>query len=185
MSGTQFGRILDQLLKSGLKDDEVAVLARKYDSKRDGKVDYRQFVQAINKVISTKDLSHDPYDDLFKNPPFLGTRRTLNQLEHEDEEALRALLARLSAHYAKKNFEALTFFKDFDKMKSGHVTESQFRRSLNEPPLSPGEMSLLVRKYQLPDGQTGTQLVQRLVLVQRSQGAAGRSALGCQPTRCE
>lgn len=71
------------------------------------------------------DLKHNPQDYCYKNPEYLGTFRSVKRLSDEDESLLSSLLSHLKTYYSKRNFEVLTFFKDFDKNKIGIVTESQ------------------------------------------------------------
>lgn len=49
----QFGRVLDQMLKTSLTSEELNVLFDKYDLKNDGKVNYKEF---CNNIVRGKSL---------------------------------------------------------------------------------------------------------------------------------
>lgn len=51
MLETQFRRVLDQIMKTNLTEDEVEQLINKYDTKNNSAVNYRLFCNVVNKSI--------------------------------------------------------------------------------------------------------------------------------------
>jgi Ca2+-binding EF-hand superfamily protein len=121
----QFKRVLDQILRGALNSDEIEQVGRKYDFKNNNQVNYREFCNVINKTFPQNNLSDNPENYVFKNPEYLGTLRSMKQLDDELESEIKHLLSRMSEYYSKKNIDVLTFFRDFDKNKNGLVSISQ------------------------------------------------------------
>lgn len=147
----QFGRVLDQMLKTSLTSEELNVLFDKYDLKNDGKVNYKEFCNNIVRAFPDKDLNNDPNNYIYKNPEYLGTFRSMKKLNQQEEDELRNLLGTLNSFCARRNMDILEKFRDYDRNNIGVVTESQFVRIMNEPPMKESELEILIRKYQHPD----------------------------------
>lgn len=75
----------------------------------------------------------------------------MKSLDPNEEMVLRDILSKLNTHYTKRNTDILINFRGFDKNNIGVLTESQFRRCMNEPTLSSDDVDLMIRKYQHPD----------------------------------
>jgi Ca2+-binding EF-hand superfamily protein len=45
---TQFRRVMDQIMKISLTDEEINALAAKYDTKNNSSINYKQFCNTIN-----------------------------------------------------------------------------------------------------------------------------------------
>ncbi|CAF0814337.1 unnamed protein product [Brachionus calyciflorus] len=148
---SQFQRILDQLLKSSLTPEQIEIISNKYDLKNNSTVNYREFCRSINREFPENDFKSQPEKNVFKNPEYLGTFRSLKSLDPSEEQALSVLLNDLNNYYSKKNIDLLPTFRDFDRNNIGVVTESQFLRVLTDPSLNHEELGLLIRKYQQPD----------------------------------
>lgn len=147
----QFSRVLDQVLKTSLTDQETNVLFDKYDLKNNGNVNYREFINSIVRAFPDKDMNNDPKNFIYKNPEYLGTFRSMKKLNESEEVDLRNLLSTLNGYCARRNLDILEKFRDYDRNNIGVVTESQFVRIMDEPPLKESEMEILIRKYQHPD----------------------------------
>ena len=61
---------------------------------------------------------------------------------------------KIQALVAMKKLRITEFFKDFDNLRKGYVSESQFRRVLDQTgvQIRDEEFNLLVQKYKRPDG---------------------------------
>lgn len=83
-----------------------------------------------NLAFPGNDLRYDPENYVFKNPEYLGTFRSMKQLDPREESDLRNLLGRLNSYYGKKNIDILTTFRDFDRNNIGTVTQNQVHFSI-------------------------------------------------------
>ncbi len=122
---SQFKRVLDQILRGALNSDEIEQVGKKYDFKSNNKVNYREFCNVINITFPENNLADNPENHVYKNPEYLGTLRSMKQLDDKLESELKQLLSQMSEYYSKKNIDVLTFFRDFDRNKNGLVSVSQ------------------------------------------------------------
>ncbi len=79
----------------------------------------------MSKAIPEKDLKNDPKTYVYKNPEYLGTFRSMKNLETNEESSLRNLLSTMNGYYARRNLDILEKFRDFDRNNIGVLTESQ------------------------------------------------------------
>lgn len=147
----QFGRVLDQVIKTALTGEEMNVLFDKYDLKNNSNVNYKEFCANILKTFPDNDLKSDPQNFVYKNPEYLGTFRSMAKLNPSEEADLKQLLATLNSYYARRNLDILEKFRDFDRNNIGILTISQFVRTMDEPVLKQSEIELLCRKFHHPE----------------------------------
>ena len=124
---TQFQRVLDQMLNGSVSSEQIETLSEKYDTKNNSTVNYKLFLNAVNKSFPTNDLRSDPANYTFQNPEYLGTLRSMEQLSPAEEEDLKGLLSHVKNYYSKRNIDILTNFRDFDRNNIGTINESQVK----------------------------------------------------------
>jgi len=75
-----------------------------------------------------------------------------------DDKAMQDVFDRVRVAVFKNGIRTTEFFKDFDKLRSGLITEPQFMSALvlaigKEAHLTPGECQKFVEFYRAPDGR--------------------------------
>ncbi|XP_074647534.1 uncharacterized protein LOC141903328 [Tubulanus polymorphus] len=149
---TQFFRTLHQNLGIKMTPEEERDFAEKYDTHRNGRLNYQDFCGNIDKCFNANDLKNDPATQKVEPREFLGTERSVLPLPRADEAQIEKLLLKMQAHYDYHGIILCTSYQDFDKHHIGVVTESQFYRNFPGPPdVTETEMQLLVDKYRDPD----------------------------------
>ena len=143
----QFGQVLSRL---GLDftNDEVELLAKKYNDKGDGFVNYVQFACAVDVEEQASDraaLPRFPADAFrasgnFKapttavvqpgRPPLHGDTPSLIS-SRPSVTALGSLMRRLQEKAVECNIPVVDFFVDYDRHKLCAISRAQFRRGLN------------------------------------------------------
>lgn len=63
--------------------------------------------------------------NIFKNPEYLGTFRSMKNLDSSEEVNLQNILEKLSTYFSRRNIDILVNFRDFDRNNIGVLTESQ------------------------------------------------------------
>lgn len=70
-------------------------------------------------------MNNNPDANIFKNPEYLGTFRSMKKLDPSDEVNLQNILQKLNTYFSRRNIDILVNFRDFDKNNIGILTESQ------------------------------------------------------------
>ncbi|CAD8206649.1 unnamed protein product [Paramecium pentaurelia] len=148
----QFSRVLNQL---GLlpKDQYLQLLIRQYiDNGNPKEVNYVKFCDDVDNVHPDDDFIEDKegldlISTLFTSKKLTDNINTLNQV-----------LKKIQGDVVMKRIRIREFFKDFDPLRKGLVTESQFARILHiqNIPVSEKEIQLLLNQYKIdkiPNGQ--------------------------------
>ncbi|GCB74667.1 hypothetical protein scyTo_0003758 [Scyliorhinus torazame] len=128
---SQFLRCLDQTVGIHFSQEEMNCLLNKYDVKCNGTVNYKHFINVIEK-------------------------RSLGEINPEDDpDAMRCietLMKQLSIHYKYHGTDILSPFRDLDKLNIGTLTDSQFHRAIIRPVGLTDEMvSVIGSHYAIPE----------------------------------
>ena len=147
----QFFRCLWQTLGLKLDCEQETYIRQKYDFLRNGRLNYKQFCEEIDRNFNPNDLTRDPAVQRVAAPEFLGTIRSVRPLSSPKEDVILGILKRMQQFYQYHGINLRTCYEDFDRHHMGIVTESQFYRSFPGPPdVSEDEIALLVNKYRDP-----------------------------------
>ena len=131
---TQFARVLSQV---GLKptDDTMNVILKYYLNKGNvDEVNYVDFVNDVDKpediyLIEAKDVSLKTVQKLIlKNEEKKNIKGEIVRRKPEDIEDVLALIRK---KIKEQRIRLAEFLRDFDKLRSGVITETQFRIGLN------------------------------------------------------
>ncbi|KAJ3202622.1 hypothetical protein HDU67_000392 [Dinochytrium kinnereticum] len=114
-----------------LAEEEYEALAEKYkDGLRKGCCLWKEFELCIEKVFNDTDLERHPTKPhetaSIPKSPF----GAVGALTAEEELTLRTTLKSIAEHMKVRQTSIKPFFKDFDKLYTGHVTKTQFRQCL-------------------------------------------------------
>ncbi|KAJ3323799.1 hypothetical protein HDV06_001169 [Boothiomyces sp. JEL0866] len=114
-------------------EGDLKILEEHY-SDGNGKVDYIKFSDEVESVFTKKGLERDPTNqpevfDIYSNG--WETDTDANILAAEDELVLKAVMKRLHDRAAQRRIDALAYMEDYDFVKEGTITTSQFRSVLN------------------------------------------------------
>ena len=112
-------------------------------------VEYKSFCQEIELAFSSLELEKNPLLEIEQHQP--QNPIVLNRLTPNDEQIVDDALRKLAERVRKERMQLFPRFEDFDLIKNGYVTQSQFRRVLNDlnlmKMLSDYELGVLVKKY--------------------------------------
>jgi len=146
---TQFRRILD-MTNIPLNNTEFNALLTKY-KQPDGLVNYKEFVDNIDRVFTTPGIEKDP---LYKVQGVdynttLAARRKFLELSPEEEQQLDELIHIYQQQIKNRRVLLKPTFQDFDKTQLGYVSRNQFLRILNQFDLFPNNeaLNLLLKRY--------------------------------------
>ncbi|KAJ3255547.1 hypothetical protein HK103_006183 [Boothiomyces macroporosus] len=100
-----------------------------------GSVYYVKFSDDVESVFTKKGLEKDPTSqpevfDIYSNG--WETDTDANILAPEDEVVLKAVMKRLRDRALQRRVDALAYMEDYDFVKEGTITTSQFRSVLNQ-----------------------------------------------------
>ncbi|KAI8815345.1 hypothetical protein BJ742DRAFT_876284 [Cladochytrium replicatum] len=114
-----------------LTEEEYETIADHYnDSTEKDCCRWKDFEQDIERVFGETGLearpSVLPKPALVKSSPFL----TIGGLSKEERAVLSSVLSRMREHLTLRQISIKPFFKDFDKLCTGHVSRPQFRQCL-------------------------------------------------------
>lgn len=143
---TQFGRIL-HFLSLNVAAEDLKLLLRKFEDPATGDVNYPAFVQAVDQefvghTMDDADLSQKGRT----NTPVKERVVTAadSNVSYED------LMARIRHIVLTNRLRVAEFFEDFDPLRSGSISKSQFRRGLSLLGLSKlGQHDITEGQYKL------------------------------------
>ncbi|KAJ3311004.1 hypothetical protein HDU76_003229 [Blyttiomyces sp. JEL0837] len=136
-----------------LTDAEYECLADKYtDSAKKGCCKWKDFEQTVECVFNDVALESQPTKipstTIVIQSPFIMT----GQLTDEEMDLLRSTLTRIGEHLKLRQTSIKPFFKDFDKLYTGHVTKTQFRQCLTylKVNVTDAEFDVLCKRWGKP-----------------------------------
>ncbi|XP_051897298.1 uncharacterized protein LOC127584565 [Pristis pectinata] len=146
---SQFLRCLDQTIGIRLTLEESNALFSKYDLKCNGIINYKHFVDVIDKRFSPNEMDKDPSLQIVKAPEILQDINPEN--DPDIMKCYETIMKQLSFYYKYHGIDVLPPFKDLDKLNSGTVTDNQFRRAIIRPiGLSDEMVSMIASHYAVP-----------------------------------
>ncbi|CAD8108204.1 unnamed protein product [Paramecium sonneborni] len=166
----QFSRVLNQL---GLlpKDQYLQLLIRQYiDNGNPKEVNYVKFCDDVDNVQEMLSgvitgIKHNPKevhpdDDFIEDKEGLDLISTLftSKKLTDNINTLEQVLKKIQGDVVMKRIRIREFYKDFDPLRKGLITESQFARILHlqNIPVTEKEISILLNHYKIdkiPNGQ--------------------------------
>ncbi|KAL5019414.1 hypothetical protein ScPMuIL_005136 [Solemya velum] len=154
---TQFSRIL-HFLSLNVAPEDLKVLCEKFKDPASGDVNYPAFVQAVDKefVGHTMDDVDIKDKNRTKSPvPEVAVDHTASNVNFDD------LLTRIRHIVLTNRLRVIEYFQDYDPLRSGSISKTQFRRGLGmlglsklgQHDMSEGQFQLLAFMYQNPAKQ--------------------------------
>lgn len=126
----QFLRTLQQLGVS-TSEDILNVLVKAYMDKGNvDEVNYYDFCEDVDNANDLFSVGRD-FNHSFNYFPKTQPRITGNDVSKAKPEDVEDVLARLRQACKEQRIRIAEFFRDFDKLRSGYITEAQFRIGLN------------------------------------------------------
>ena len=145
---TQFVRVLNQL-GIDLSPEVLSKLLKKYMDKGNAdEVNYFEFINDVDRPEDMfgagRDFNHS-YDYFSVTDP----RKVGSQIVGLQPEDVDDVLSRIRKDCSQKRIRLNEFFRDFDRLRSGNITPSQFRIGMNmaKIDLSSSEFDLLKTCY--------------------------------------
>jgi len=189
---TQFARVLSQI---GLKPtEEVLNIILKYYMNK-GNVDEVNYVDFVNDVdkpedvylIQEKDFSLSTVTNLIKKKQeALSAKKQIVDREPDDIEDVLALIRK---KVKQERMRLGEFLRDFDKLRSGNITVSQFRIGLNMAKinLSNAEFDHLCEHFAspIPDKILWKDFVDRIEEVFTTKGLEQKPTLAVESAKTE
>ncbi|ESO00551.1 hypothetical protein HELRODRAFT_175512 [Helobdella robusta] len=140
ISKTQFHRVLAFMglssIRLGLNFDldEMNALSDHYESKVDcNAVDYRQFVYDLEKGYADKHLDKAPSLRMIPYSDLLCKKSgTIERESFSEEQKLRhdRAMCKIASKIYSRNIDLLQIFRNFDKLRHGHLNRFKFRQAL-------------------------------------------------------
>ncbi|ORZ38445.1 hypothetical protein BCR44DRAFT_1428282 [Catenaria anguillulae PL171] len=146
ISFSQFRRCLAVCIEKGprLSDNEFNLLCDKYDTRRDGTVNYLRFIDSIDKVFGGRNLEKTPTLSVDAPGQWLRDPRPLSP---SVEAKCLELIERIRVYVRHHGFDVKSWYRDFDSHNSGIVTVNQYRRGFPPNLLTPEEMDVLMLMF--------------------------------------
>lgn len=143
---TQFSRVL-HYLSLNVNPEELKLLLRKFQDPASGDVNYPAFVQTVDKEFvghTLEDVSM--IDQTRTNVPVVE-----KEVSAEDSNvSFEELMARIRHIVLTNRLRVIEFFQDFDPLRSGYISKTQFKRALATMGLSKlGSQDLTEAQYQM------------------------------------
>jgi Ca2+-binding EF-hand superfamily protein len=149
VTSSQFQRSIVTKIGQALTADEFAVLASLYDTKRDGRVHYRLFEEAMDHAVVPSNLERASPTKALGMSLSRSLNLTENVLADEEEEQFRDLFSRLQHHCKVAGIDIKACYEPFDVHHNGKVTKSQFIRAFPGPStVTTQDRELIARKYE-------------------------------------
>lgn len=142
---TQFARIL-HFLSLNVAPDDLKLICRKFADPHTGDINYPAFVQCVDRefVNYTQDEISKPTNKDEDKPIITAVEPGDGKITLDD------LMARIRHHVLTNRRRVCEFFQDFDPLRSGSITKSQFRRGLSDLGLSAiGQHNLAESQYKM------------------------------------
>lgn len=151
----QFLRVLD-LLKIGAPADLTQFVLRRYMDKGNvDEVNYVDFCEDIDKSQTLFGVGRD-FNHSFSYFPKTQPRISGAEIVRNTPDDVEDCLARIRQMCSQQRIRIGEFFRDFDKLRSGYITNAQFRIGLNmaKCSISAQEFNMLCEFFKAPkEGQ--------------------------------
>ncbi|CAF0920343.1 unnamed protein product [Adineta ricciae] len=137
-----------------LDEAEMTLLRDKYsDPSKPGLMNYLNFVQDLNRLARTTEAAAlFPAANNADQTPFIGVE------EQAEQRSVQEILDKIRIATFKYGIRISDFFKDYDKLRSGVITETQFESALSlsvqkQAFLNMNDIKKLTEYYRRPDGR--------------------------------
>ncbi|CAF1138992.1 unnamed protein product [Adineta steineri] len=138
-----------------LTEAEMTLLRDKYsDPEKPGLMNYLNFVQDLNRYSRTNDTTLFPTNNgnNMEQTPFIGIE------EKPEQRSIQEILDKIRIATFKYGVRISDFFKDYDKLRSGIMTETQFESALSlsiqkQAFLNMNDIKKIAEYYRRPDGR--------------------------------
>ncbi|UJR13405.1 hypothetical protein I4U23_000420 [Adineta vaga] len=137
-----------------LNEAEMTLLRDKYsDPSKPGLMNYLNFVQDLNRIARANETtSLFPTTNNADQTPFIGVE------EQPEQRSIQEILDKIRIATFKYGIRISDFFKDYDKLRSGVITETQFENALSlsvqkQAFLNINDIKKLTEYYRRPDGR--------------------------------
>lgn len=132
ITANQFARIL-HFLGMDVSPEDSKLLARKLADPTSGEVNYAAFVQLVDDDFVAQRVDDEDADKV-KIPPVRDWKELITPKVSTvgDDVDFETLMARLRSIVLQHRIRVKPFFEDFDQLRSGRVSESQFRRCVDK-----------------------------------------------------
>jgi Ca2+-binding EF-hand superfamily protein len=151
VSKMQFVRVLAQL-GINAPDHLMHLVLKRYMDK--GNVDEVNYVDFCNDIDTPEDMFGVGRDYNQSTHFFARTQaqKVGSQIVSHQPDDIDDVLARIRTFCKQQRVRVAEFFRDFDKLRSGHITDSQFRIGLSMAKivLSTSEFDLLLETFKSP-----------------------------------
>ncbi|CAF4176279.1 unnamed protein product, partial [Rotaria sordida] len=137
-----------------LTEADMTLLRDKYsDPGKPGLINYLNFVQDLNTYSRTSEITVSTTDNSnIQQIPFVGVE------ERAEQRSIQEILDKIRIATFKYGIRISDFFKDYDKLRSGIITEGQFESALSlsiqkQAFLNMNDIKKLTEYYRRPDGR--------------------------------
>ncbi|CAF3560484.1 unnamed protein product [Rotaria sordida] len=137
-----------------LTEAEMTLLRDKYsDPGKPGLINYLNFVQDLNKFSRTNESTLPTTDSTnIEQTPIVGVE------EKAEQRSIQEISDKIRIATFKYGIRISDFFKDYDKLRSGIITEGQFESALSlsvqkQACLNMNDIKKLTEYYRRPDGR--------------------------------
>ncbi|CAF4326685.1 unnamed protein product, partial [Rotaria sp. Silwood2] len=137
-----------------LTEADMTLLRDKYsDPGKPGLINYLNFVQDLNTYARTSETTFPQTDsNNVQQIPFVGVE------ERPEQRSVQEILDKIRIATFKYGIRISDFFKDYDKLRSGIITEGQFESALSlsvqkQAFLNMNDIKKIAEYYRRPDGR--------------------------------
>lgn len=134
------------------KDDYLDVMLQCYsDNGNLNEVNYYEFCKDVDGPDAVTQHINTTHADMFKMPPAKSGFQPY--IYKDSNEALNEVLARIQKKVKEERIRVSEFLRDFDRLRSGTITNSQFRIGMNmaKLPLSNSDFVTITEHFKVPD----------------------------------
>jgi Ca2+-binding EF-hand superfamily protein len=147
----QFLRVLD-LLKINAPEHVTQEILRRYMDKGNvDEVNYVDFCEDVDGATQLYGVGQE-HNHSFDYYPKTRPRVSKAEIVRNTPEDVEDVCARIRTVCSQRRIRISEFFRDFDKLRTGHITNAQFRIGLNlgKVQISQGEFKLLTEYFKAP-----------------------------------
>jgi Ca2+-binding EF-hand superfamily protein len=147
----QFLRVLDRLRIYAPEHVLQGILKKYMDKGNIDEVNYVDFCEDVDSSMQLFQVGKD-FNQSVDYFPKTQPRVSKAEIVRNTPEDIEDVIARIRAACTQMRIRIGEFFRDFDRLRSGHITASQFRIGMNmaKIPISAPEFSMLLEQFRAP-----------------------------------
>lgn len=148
---SQFLRVLSQF-DIYPKDEYLDVILKCYsDNGNLNEVNYYEFCKDIDGPDEVTTIINTQHANQFKIPPSKNEKEPY--IYKDSNESIQEVLARIQKKVKEERIRVSEFLRDFDRLRSGGITNSQFRIGMNmaKLPLSNSDFVTITEYFRVPN----------------------------------